>query len=271
MARINIVNDETMQRLRDDLDAMSFKYFPGSRKGRQSSARFHLPELVKYVASEIDKTEKAYGGCHLCFGKGFSTYRHGETYRGKTTNMHTDMKFCICDRGKALAAEIERAEVAAQIDDKPSSSYQHETEAPPANQGDDELEQILKDLQTSWMYESPKPDFEATALRLREAAKSSIVALHHRQLAERLQQLQVRLKPKPIREVGGVLSVSGWDSGYNTAIFEIQNIITELMPPQSFDPTEISLCDNCGCMIHTLTDGRCGKCKAPKELMPKEA
>lgn len=72
--------------------------------------------LRKTIESEKQKavreTEKAYGGCKNCYGKGYSTYRHGvsvssdfpedkpitRTERG----FEVTMIMCICDRGKQL-------------------------------------------------------------------------------------------------------------------------------------------------------------------------
>lgn len=48
------------------------------------------------------ETAKAYGGCTKCYGKGYATWRHGETSRGKTSNMRTDIKYCTCERGQQL-------------------------------------------------------------------------------------------------------------------------------------------------------------------------
>lgn len=65
------------------------------------------------IALELQTVEKAYGSCHKCYGKGYASVRHGETYRGKTTNMRTDIKYCTCERGKQLeelsALEINKA------------------------------------------------------------------------------------------------------------------------------------------------------------------
>lgn len=67
---------------------------------------------VNAIMALLINTDKAYGGCHLCYGKGFSTVRHGETYRGASHNERTDMKFCTCDRGKQLEANcISRSQV----------------------------------------------------------------------------------------------------------------------------------------------------------------
>jgi hypothetical protein len=64
--------------------------------------RFH-----QQLEAKTTETAKAYGGCTKCYGKGFSTWRHGETYRGVTRNIRNDIKYCICDRGKQLKALLE--------------------------------------------------------------------------------------------------------------------------------------------------------------------
>lgn len=59
--------------------------------------------------SRITELEKAYGGCHKCYGKGYSTYRHGTSVSadfegevGFVTPFETHMMFCSCDRGMQL-------------------------------------------------------------------------------------------------------------------------------------------------------------------------
>lgn len=53
-------------------------------------------------------TAKAYGGCKICYGKGYSTTIEGtigyEDFGddGFETPPHEQMKFCECDRGKQL-------------------------------------------------------------------------------------------------------------------------------------------------------------------------
>jgi len=77
-----------------------------------------LHELLKsWRQAACKEAEKAYGGCHNCFGKGFSTFRHGETYRGTTHNEGTEVKFCTCDRGKQLEKYFKEAERAAREDE----------------------------------------------------------------------------------------------------------------------------------------------------------
>ncbi len=55
------------------------------------------------------ETEKAFGGCTKCYGKGYSTYRYGYSaaadFEGETevvNAMKTHMIPCSCDRGKQL-------------------------------------------------------------------------------------------------------------------------------------------------------------------------
>lgn len=63
-----------------------------------------IDQILALLQTAIRETEKAYGGCHKCYGKGYATVRKGTTYMGKTTNLKTHLSFCTCDRGKQLAA-----------------------------------------------------------------------------------------------------------------------------------------------------------------------
>ena len=61
-----------------------------------------LHSLVDNAMSEI---EKAYGGCRICYGKGYHTKRVGTSSRyGNVT--HDTIGYCSCDRGKQLEAVI---------------------------------------------------------------------------------------------------------------------------------------------------------------------
>lgn len=66
-----------------------------------------IDELRSFLATERQELEKAYGGCHKCYGKGYATVRRGETYRGSTHNKRTDIKYCTCERGKQLSELIQ--------------------------------------------------------------------------------------------------------------------------------------------------------------------
>lgn len=59
-------------------------------------------EAKAAIQTLITKQTAAYGGCIKCYGKGYATWRHGETYHGRSTNMRTEMKYCTCNRGKQL-------------------------------------------------------------------------------------------------------------------------------------------------------------------------
>ena len=48
-----------------------------------------------------EETEKAYGGCHYCYGKGYGTQTASWVGRGYYKKLPT-MKFCTCERGKQL-------------------------------------------------------------------------------------------------------------------------------------------------------------------------
>lgn len=66
------------------------------------------------VALALEKTEKAYGGCHMCFGKGYATvndrWAGTDEFTGKRyeTGSRNAMKFCTCERGKQLIAQLKQ-------------------------------------------------------------------------------------------------------------------------------------------------------------------
>lgn len=64
--------------------------------------------LLAWRDKATKEVAKAYGNCTKCYGKGYATWRHGETYRGVTHNMRDDIKFCTCERGKQLKVFIEQ-------------------------------------------------------------------------------------------------------------------------------------------------------------------
>lgn len=72
-----------------------------------------------YVAQEVTKAttelDKAYGGCHKCYGKGYSTVKAQDIGYGTDgdigglqgpykRDVPIQMKFCTCTRGKQLEA-----------------------------------------------------------------------------------------------------------------------------------------------------------------------
>lgn len=72
--------------------------------------------ITEACAAEREETEKAYGGCHKCFGKGYATYRYGISGAvdfggdGFEIGPSIHMVYCSCDRGKQLHSLAERKE-----------------------------------------------------------------------------------------------------------------------------------------------------------------
>jgi len=83
----------------------------------QSQRELFLSELENHLKSLWQKeTEKAFGGCKNCYGKGYATitmYAIGRNYQQKMP----EMKFCSCERGKELEKRFEkmRQEVSEEI------------------------------------------------------------------------------------------------------------------------------------------------------------
>jgi len=71
-------------------------------------------QILELIVEAREETAKAYGGCTICYGKGYATVRKGRSYRKngiyKTWEMNDEMNYCTCDRGKQLA----------QLQDSPS-------------------------------------------------------------------------------------------------------------------------------------------------------
>lgn len=71
--------------------------------------------IAQHTADAVAATEKAYGGCHICYGKGYATVNAqwigydtdtdigspGGVVRGGNP---MSMKYCSCERGKQLEA-----------------------------------------------------------------------------------------------------------------------------------------------------------------------
>lgn len=62
-----------------------------------------LEEVKPLLEEAVRETEKAFGGCKKCYGKGYGTqtlYVGNSRYREKQPTM----VFCSCERGKQLQA-----------------------------------------------------------------------------------------------------------------------------------------------------------------------
>ncbi|MBT8161443.1 MULTISPECIES: hypothetical protein [Arthrobacter] len=61
--------------------------------------------ITAHTKEAVQEIEKAYGGCHNCYGKGYAT----QSSRAVARRMSWDtsgIKYCDCDRGKQLKAVI---------------------------------------------------------------------------------------------------------------------------------------------------------------------
>lgn len=76
-------------------------------KGRLSAIYYdkwlteQLTTLHTKHQEELEKIEKAFGGCTKCYGKGYATTKVWHTGRGLHKEVN-QMRFCSCDRGKQL-------------------------------------------------------------------------------------------------------------------------------------------------------------------------
>jgi hypothetical protein len=64
-------------------------------------------DFVTHVYTQaVEQTEKAYGGCRNCYGKGYSTEMQGGVTAGRYTvsGPKRVMNMCTCERGKQLQA-----------------------------------------------------------------------------------------------------------------------------------------------------------------------
>ena len=62
-----------------------------------------INHILNLLEGEKQKLAKAYGGCTLCYGKGYATGAEFWRGRGKTWGRPNKIKYCTCDRGKQLA------------------------------------------------------------------------------------------------------------------------------------------------------------------------
>lgn len=82
----------------------------------EDGGKFYTDEQIKaLIETEATRREqqtaKAYGGCTMCYGKGYASYKAEYRARGMRWDDPENMKFCSCDRGKQLellVAELKR-------------------------------------------------------------------------------------------------------------------------------------------------------------------
>jgi hypothetical protein len=85
------------------------KYEDLSEREKESDRKevYKYINLVETYAQEREKqTEKAFGGCNKCYGKGYGTVIENASTRYETWSLPR-MNYCTCDRGVSLAKEVE--------------------------------------------------------------------------------------------------------------------------------------------------------------------
>lgn len=100
--------------------------------------REKIKSLVRSQIQQAQKeTEKAFGGCTKCYGKGYATYRSGTSWRGDfegdpdgSTPISERMVYCTCDRGKQLESHVKQAQIQTlkEAIEVVGSAYTDETE-----------------------------------------------------------------------------------------------------------------------------------------------
>lgn len=81
------------------------------------------------IAAAVAETEKAYGGCHKCYGKGYATVSDRWIGHDTDTDIGSPggtvtggkdfaMKFCSCDRGQQLEKLIKEVQLQARGEEK---------------------------------------------------------------------------------------------------------------------------------------------------------
>lgn len=85
--------------------------FPEGRSHERGNALL----LAAVAVSEVNKLFAAFGGCSLCYGKGYATQMAHVTVapdmpgdvRYNYAQDTTYLKYCCCDRGKQLEKHVE--------------------------------------------------------------------------------------------------------------------------------------------------------------------
>lgn len=83
--------------------------------------------IMSLFQSHTAELEKAYGGCHNCYGKGYATYEgadisyadFGDELGGASSRKHVyrEMKFCDCGRGKQLELQVAELVKAGKLEE----------------------------------------------------------------------------------------------------------------------------------------------------------
>lgn len=115
--KMNKSTEELRLRLIEEyMDIARGFYFEGSNEKdeREEYAPNFADRIMQLFDQEQATTEKAYGGCRNCFGKGYSTQDaaticYPDFVGDKCFKRYEHkMNFCTCERGKQLEAQVVR-------------------------------------------------------------------------------------------------------------------------------------------------------------------
>lgn len=87
------------------------KYYGNKIYGEYLAYQHELQDLIKpYAQKKYQEAEKAYGGCHNCYGKGYATQSSSARGRGISWDTSGPV-FCGCDRGEQLETLMKEGEL----------------------------------------------------------------------------------------------------------------------------------------------------------------
>lgn len=72
--------------------------------------------ILAWHNKQLSEVDRAYGGCHNCYGKGHETKQKFVTGGGKKWKT-SPVKYCDCDRGVQLEQLLHREKLKARIDE----------------------------------------------------------------------------------------------------------------------------------------------------------
>ena len=78
----------------DEMDRMNY----GEDSHNEEMVDLATTKLLSLIDEEKGYIEKAYGGCHKCYGKGYSTYTMEQNNQGPRQLIN----YCDCSRGEQV-------------------------------------------------------------------------------------------------------------------------------------------------------------------------
>jgi hypothetical protein len=187
--------------------------------------------VLAYTAERVAETEKAYGGCQLCFGKGYATYQGMYYAHGMQWPDPESMKFCTCERGKQLEKLMGKQVAGVRIDELGRANT------------------------PSWYFK----DRIAELQRTRAATKPTEADKRERSSAELIEMYEYCISiipPELGKKSTGMREIKAM---YESKIKELK-AQAATKEPHVFNMAEVAVCKSCNAMRHLDADGLCGRC-----------